>query len=273
MKTLTKGLLVLLALSFTGCEEVINVDLETAEPKLVIDASIDWIKNTPGNEQKIILSTTTGYYSPTFPTVSGATVIVTNTLNTVFNFNEIPNTGEYICSNFQPVIGETYTMTITLNGETYTAIETLIEAPDIEAAIEQNSTGGITGDEFEITYHYQDNGTQENFYMNRVISPRVIFPVFEIEDDNYSNGSMMAESYSHEDLRAGDLLNIRLYGISKRYYMYFSKLLLASGGDGSPFPTIPTAVRGNIVNQTNSQNFAFGYFRLAEVSVRDYTIQ
>lgn len=273
MKTIAKVLILVLALSFTACEDVIHVDLETAEPKLVIDASIDWVKGTPGNEQKIVLSTTTGYYSPTFPTVSGATVIVTNSQNTVFTFNEIPNTGEYICSNFLPVIGETYTMTITLNGETYTAIETLTGTPDIEEAIEQNSSGGISGDEVEITYHYQDNGAQENFYLNRVISPRVSFPEFEGEDDEFSNGSMMAETYSHEDLKPGDVLSIRLYGISKRYHMYFNKLLLASGGSGSPFPTIPTAVRGNIVNQTNSENFAFGYFRLAEVAVKDYTVQ
>lgn len=273
MKTIAKIVIVVLALSFTACEDVIHVDLETAEPKLVIDASIDWVKGTPGNEQKIVLSTTTGFYSPTFPTVSGAAIIVTNSQNMVFNFNEIPNTGEYICSDFVPVIGETYTMTITLNGETYTATETLLGVPNIEPAIEQNSSGGISGDEIEITYHYQDNGAQENFYLNRVISPRVVFPVFEVEDDEFSNGSMMAEAYSHEDLKPGDILNIRLYGISKRYHMYFSKLLSASGSDGSPFPIIPTAVRGNIVNQTDSKNFAFGYFRLAEVAVKDYTIQ
>lgn len=273
MKTVIKAIIVIAALSFTACEDVISVGLDTAAPKLVIDASIDWVKDTPGNEQKITLSTTTGYYSPEFPTVSGATVIVTNSQNTIFTFTETPNAGEYICSNFVPVIGETYTMTISLNGETYIASETLIGVSNIEQAIEQNSAGGISGDEVEITYHYQDDGSQENFYLNRVISPRVIYPVFEVEDDNYSNGSMMTESYSHEDLEPGDILDIRLYGISKRYYMYFSKLLLASGGDPSPFPTIPTAVRGNIVNQTNSQNFAYGYFRLAEVAVKNYTVQ
>jgi hypothetical protein len=273
MKIAKKILILAIGLLLTGCEEVITVDLDTAEPKLVIDASIDWLKNTPGNEQKIKLSTTTGYYSPTFPTVSGATVTVANTANTVFTFTETPNAGEYLCTDFEPVIGETYTLTISLNGEIYTATETLLAVPDIEDAIEQLSSGGLSGDEIEITYHYQDNGAQENYYLNRIINPRVAFPEFEVEDDEFSQGSMMAEAYSHEDLKAGDILDIRLYGISKRYHTYFDKLLLASGNDGSPFPTIPTAVRGNIVNQTNINNFAYGYFRLCEVAVKSYTVQ
>lgn len=262
-----------IGLFLTGCEDVISVDLDTAAPRLVIDASIDWVKNTAGNEQMIKLSTTTGYYSDEFPTVSGATIVVTNTANTVFNFIETPNTGEYICTNFEPVIGETYTLTITLNGEAYTATETLINVPSIEGTIEQNSEGGVSGDEVEITYHYQDNGSEENYYLNRIITPRVAYPEFEVEDDEYTQGNLISESYSHEDLIPGDIVNIRLYGISKRYHDYFDKLLLASGNDGSPFPTTPTAVRGNITNQTNTKNFAYGYFRLSEVDAKEYTIE
>src|SRR6478735_5925267 len=97
-------------LFLTGCEKAINVPLKTASPRLVIDASIDWVKNTTGNEQKIILSTTTGYYNSEFPTVSGALITVTNASNTVFNFVETSGTGQYVCHNFLPVIGQTYNL-------------------------------------------------------------------------------------------------------------------------------------------------------------------
>ncbi len=101
---LYKLLLSLIVFTVISCEDVISVDLDTAAPRLVIDASIDWIKGTPGNEQKIVLSTTTGYYSSDFPTVSGAEIIVTNTAGVLFTFIESGNTGEYICSNFEPLI-------------------------------------------------------------------------------------------------------------------------------------------------------------------------
>lgn len=273
MKIIVKILIVTMTLCLTSCEDVINVDLDTEAPRLVIDASIDWIKNTAGNEQKIKLSTTTAYYSPTFPTVSGAAIFVTNSANTIFNFIENAGTGEYICTNFQPVIDETYTLTIVLNGETYTATEKLIGAPNMENDVIQNNNAGFGGDEVEVITHFQDDGTKDNNYLYSFKSSRVAFPEYEVEDDENDQGNRMTMYYSNEDLKPGDIINIKLYGISKRYSEYFSKILLASGGNASPFPTIPTAVRGNIINQTNTKNFAFGYFRLSEIDAKDYVIQ
>jgi hypothetical protein len=248
----------------------VEVDLETAEPKLVIDASIDWIKGTTGNKQKIKLSTTTGYYSPTFPTVSGADIIITNSANTVFSFKETPGTGEYICSNFHPVIGETYTLKVVLNGEIYTANETCIAVSNIGNNITQNNAGGFGGDEVEITYYYQDNGNEENYYLHRITSPVSKFPDYKAKNDENSQGKLMQEYFSDKELKAGDLIDIRLYGISKRYYDYFRKLLAASGAGTGPFQTTPGSVRGNIINQTHFANFAYGYFRLSEIDVKDF---
>ncbi len=273
MKTIRKFTIVLAVLFLTGCEDVISVDLDTAAPKLVIDASIDWVKGTTGNEQKIKLSTTTGYYSSTFPTVSGATITVENTASAIFDFIETAGTGEYICNNFQPVMGETYTLTILLNGEIYTATETLTGVPSIEAEVIQNNDAGFGGDEVEILTKFQDNATEQNNYLFSHKSNRVAFPEYEVEDDENDNGNLITMYYSNKDLKPGDLMNIKLYGISRRYYEYFNKLLLASGGDSGPFPSTPVAVRGNIINETNFNNFAFGYFRLSEVDVKKYTLQ
>lgn len=273
MKILKNYLSIAGCLFFISCEKVVNIDLETAGAKLVIDASIDWVKGTTGNEQKIKLSTTTAYYSETFPVVSGANIVLTNSVNTDFNFVENPGTGEYNCIDFQPVIGETYTLTISLNGETYTATETLMAVPDIDDNIEQNNKGGMAGDEVEITYYYQDDATQVNYYIYSNKIPQVAFPQYAVENDENSQGGLTPVYFSNKDLKPGDILNIQLYGISRRYYDYFRKLLNASGNDDSPFSTVPTAVNGNIINQTNSENMSYGYFRLSEVATRDYTIK
>lgn len=273
MKNILRYLVVSCCFFPLACTKVVEVDLETAAPKLVIDASIDWVKGTTGNEQKIKLSTTTGYYSPVFPTVSGAEIVITNSENTVFSFIENAGTGEYTCSDFHPVIGEMYTLKVVLNGEIYTATETCIAAPDIENNIEQNNAGGFGGDEVEISYYYQDNGNEENHYLHRIVSPVSKFPDYKAEDDGNSQGNLMQAYFSDEDLKPGDMINIRLYGISRRYYDYFRKLLTASGAGGGPFQTTPGSVRGNIINQTHSENFAYGYFRVSEVDVRDYTVR
>jgi hypothetical protein len=262
-----------LVITLISCEKVIDVDLDTAAPRLVIDAGIDWEKNTNGSNQKIKLTTTTAYYNDVFPPVSGAVIMVTNTANTVFNFIEMPGTGEYHCSNFQPVAGEVYRLNISVNGETYTATETLFATPDIEAAIEQNDKGGMAGDEIEITYYYQDNAAQVNYYVYSNKIPVMAFPQYAVEDDENNQGGRTPVYYSHKDLKPGDIVNIKLYGTSKRYYDYFRKLLNASGNDDGPFSTTPTAVRGNIINQSNDANFAYGYFRLSEVVTKEYIIK
>ena len=273
MKNIFKYLIVSFCFFLLSCTKVVEVDLETAEPKLVIDASIDWVKGTTGNMQTIKLSATTGYYSATFPTVSGADIVITNSANTVFSFVEEPGTGEYSCSNFHPVIGETYTLKVVLNGESYTATETCIGVPKIENNIAQDNGGGFRGDEIEITYYYQDNGNEENHYLHRILSPVSTFPDYKARDDGKSQGNLMQDYFSDKDLKAGDKMNIRLYGISRRYYDYFRKLLAASGAGNGPFQTAPGSVRGNIINQTHFENLAYGYFRISEVDVKDYTIK
>ncbi len=93
MQKITFFFVFILATLLVGCEDVVDVDLNTAPPKLVIEASINWQKGTSGNQQRIKLTTTTDYFSTNIPKVSGAIVTITNSTNTVFNFVEVPNTG------------------------------------------------------------------------------------------------------------------------------------------------------------------------------------
>ena len=51
MKNYIKGLLILTGIVFASCEDVIDVDVNNAEPRLVIEASLDWEKGTAGNGQ------------------------------------------------------------------------------------------------------------------------------------------------------------------------------------------------------------------------------
>ena len=93
MKNYIKGLLILTGIVFASCEDVIDVDVNNAEPRLVIEASLDWEKGTAGNAQTIKLSMSSPYFSTEEDTsVSGATVTVTNTNSgAIFNFLSNPD--------------------------------------------------------------------------------------------------------------------------------------------------------------------------------------
>lgn len=264
--------LILILFSFVSCEDVVNVDLETSNPRLVIEASILWQKGTSGNEQKIKLTTTTDYYSNVIPVVSGATVFITDSSNT-YTFYENPGTGEYLCGNFNPVINATYVLTVIVNGETYTATESLKAVPSIDYA-EQDVFNGFGGEEIEVKFFFQDNGAEENYYLAKFTSNFNLLPEYDYFDDEFTQGNQMFSLYINEDMKANDELNFTLYGVSERYYNYMSILLnIAGGNGGSPFSSPPATVRGNFVNQTNSDNFAFGYFNLSEIDTTTYIIQ
>jgi hypothetical protein len=269
-------MLILAAIPLMQCEKVVDIDLNTMEPKLVIDASIDWERGTTGSTQTIKLTTTSGYYDSEVPVVSGAIVAVTNSTGKAFDFIEVPGTGQYTCTDFEPVGGALYTLVIQYNGQRYTSSETLVMGAGLEDNIDQDNAGGFGGDEIEIKYYFRDNASEVNFYLTSIQAPFSKYPAYTVDSDQFTQGNQMFQTYSHADLAKGDFLAIRLYGISKRYYDYMIRLLEATGkgamGDG-PFTTIPAAVKGNIVNETNKANYALGYFRLSEVVTRDYTVQ
>ncbi len=265
--------LFIISLISTSCEDVIDVDLDETKPKLVIEADILWPKGTTGAIQKIKLTTTTGYYSNTIPVVSNATVYITNEDNQVFSFEEIQASGEYICTNFVPEIYKTYVLTIIHNGQTYSSTEKLISVPTIEN-VAQTNDAGFTGDEIEVKFFFQDNGLENNFYLTQFNTTPSNFPEYDVDDDQYFQGNQMFGLYINEDLKPNDLVVFTLHGISERCYNYLNVLLgIAGGNGGSPFSTPPATVRGNIINQTNEENFPLGFFRLSEIDSMSYIVQ
>ena len=61
-----------------------------------------------------------------------------------------------------------------------------------------------------------------------------------------------------------------MYGISRPYYDYI-KILVEQLGGTDLFDSTPVAVKGNCINETNPENYAFGYFRLTQVVKASYT--
>jgi hypothetical protein len=256
-----------------NCEDVINVDLNKDEPRLVIEASINWIKNTDGNEQSIKLSLSAPFFDETIPPANGALVQITDTNNNVYNFLEESNTGIYRNNSFLPVIDQSYKLEIIYNNEIFTSTETLKSVVAIDY-IEQNNEGGFTGEEIELKAYYTDPSDIENYYFFEFISNIPLIPTLEVYDDEFTDGNQIFGFYTEEDLESGDQITIRNYGISERFYEYMFILLQQGSEDGGgPFETQPATVRGNCVNETNSNNYPFGYFRLSEVDEIIYTIE
>ncbi len=263
---------VILIFFTTACEDVIELNVPTESPRLVIDASINWFKGTLGNEQQIKLTLTAPYFENSVPPANGAQVEIKDNSNNNFIFTEDGLTGIYKNSRFFPVLNETYYLTIIYDGETYTASETLKSVASIEY-VDQNNEGGFSGNETELKAYYTDPADEENYYFFEFISDIPVIPSLEVYKDEFTNGNQIFGFYTEEDLASGDLVTIRNYGISKEFYNYMFILLQQNSQEGGgPFETQPATVRGNCINQTNPKNFPLGYFRASEVDELIYTV-
>jgi len=256
----------------SSCEKVVDIDLNTMEPKLVIDAAIKWQKGTVGNIQTIKLSTTSSYYDTQIPTVSGATVFITDAANNVFNFVESNVAGSYVCSNFTPVLNRNYTLTVNSNGSTYTATETLKPVPQIDR-IEQINNTGFSADATEIKSYYTDNGATQDYYLFKFKPSYTAIPIYFAQEDISYQGNQIFGLYRSDKLKPGQNFEVTLSGISKQYFNYMRILIsIAGNSSGSPFQSPSATVRGNIINTTNDANYPLGYFSLSEQDYRNYIV-
>lgn len=271
MKKIVLALIVIFA--FASCEKVIDVGLNTGEPKLVVEASINWYQDSIGNNQKIRLSTTTDYFASEIPAVTDATVFITNSIGQTFTFAQDDVPGTYICTDFNPIIGENYVLNISYEGEMYTSTASLLNTP-VVTRVEQKDDAGAFGNQTEIKFFYDDIPNEANYYFLRIDDPYKVIPEYGVLDDRFFENNEMFGLYYSEELNPGDTLKFTLNGVTQNYYNYMNVLLAQTGTNSfGPFSTPTSTVRGNVINQTNFDNFALGYFRLSRTSVKEYIIQ
>ncbi|MBG6132529.1 hypothetical protein IWQ47_003754 [Aquimarina sp. EL_43] len=278
MKAYFKIIIFLFTIIFTSCEDVIDVDVQTAPARLTIEASLDWEKGTTGNNQTIKLSTSTAYFDTTSNTsVTGASVKVTNNSSGVeFIFTD-QNNGEYTTTEFVPVLNQSYTLEVIYNGENYSATETLMPVVDIKE-VNQSTENGFDDEVLEVNLIFDDPVDEDNYYLFRFKEEGDLLSEFEDLDDEFVNGNEINWYYEKEEdtntntqeFTSGDIVNIDLYGISEGYYNYIRILIEQSEGVGL-FSATPVALKGNCINLDNADNYAHGYFRLTQVSRRTYT--
>jgi len=273
-KSILSIVLVFALMLFSGCEKVIDIDLNNAKPKLVIDAVIKWQKGTTGEEQVIKLSLTNDFFTNEILPANSAAVTITNSADETFTFLEDGTTGNYICTNFNPVIGEIYTLVVIYDGEIYTATNPLLATPPI-INVQQETVQGVTGqDLIQIKYFFQDNGTEENYYLLGVKNPNKQIPEFGVVSDEFFQGNIMFGFYGSSETAPDITINFSVQGITKGFYNYMNKLVaIAGSGGGNPFATPPATLRGNILNQTNINNYPLGYFHLSEIDEVNYLVQ
>ena len=271
-----KYIYLIIVMSLFSCQEVVDLNLETAQERLAIEAMIKWEKETVGNEQVIKLTNTSSYYNNEIVYAVGAQVSVTNTTTSQsFIFTEIED-GIYVTNTFIPIINNVYQLEITYNNEVYKAEETLFESPEI-LEITQSIEEGFSSEDPEVAVSFNDFENQRDFY-------RVQFSQYRpsvdetINTDGIAYDSRFVENnlitifYESDDLEVNDEFTILVSKISSQFYNFIN-VLEQQGDSSGPFSTPPVNVKGNCINTTNESNYPYGYFGLNQISVANYTFE
>ncbi len=271
MKKLTYILAVLF--TFTSCEDVIEVDVPDGEPRLVVDASFElYLDEQPVDiDGGIRLTLSAPFFDEDIPTVSGATVFITNLNdNTIIDFIESAEPGFYTSGtiDFIPEFDTQYELTVIYDNETYKATTELIPTVPIDN-IQQGDATLFDGDETEIIVFFTDDGNRDDFYLFDFD-----FSLFLPSEDRFYQGEAFNFSYFYEDMVVGRDVTIKILGIDERYFNYADLLIEQSEQNGgNPFQAPPAILRGNIINTTNPDNYALGYFNLSQANRFQFTIE
>ena len=243
----------------TSCEDVIVLNLNTAEERLSIDARI---KMNPENTdlQVIVLSLTGGFYDESVQWVTDAEVEILDVDNNITHLflHDAVNPGHYIL-DFTPNFDVNYMLEILYNGETYkSSLQQLIPATPINNLLQGDETL-FEGDEIEVIVTFTDDGSREDFYVldfgyNNFLATK----------DEFYQGNAFTFSYFYEDLEPGDTAFVTIYGADEAYFNFMSAVIEQTEEGGDPFKTTPTSVRGNIYNTSEANHYPMGYFSISE---------
>ena len=257
-----------------ACEEVIQVDLDDAPPRLVIDAIIGYSENngSPITIGQVQLSLSTPFFEEESPAALGATVsIINEDTGEVFPLEE-SDPGRFIDGFPALIPGTSYTLEVIFEGNTYRATEQLVGGTQIDNLEQGDGFLFDQESETEVKVTFTDFSDERNFYLFSFG-----FDNFLIIDDEFFPEQQITFSYFYEDLEPGDQLSITLLGADKEFADYVNVVLDQAGqsnnGSAGGFSTPPAEARGNIVNTTNAEQYPLGYFAISEFDIELLTIQ
>ena len=285
-------IILLSAFALTSCEEVIDLNLDTAPKKLVIDAALDWKKGEAKAYPIVDISYTEAYFGETHsPAIDNAVVKIVSgsqtysltlwdgtTTITSDNLNKLKGGSRYVFpAGISPELGKDYELIIELNGQTYTAKDKMLEAPVIPSnKIVQKENGGFLGDRKELRFNFDGiNDGVANAYLLKLSQSNISKTDYDTLDDNYIANNkfffIMTGVDDDEKLNKGDVVNVILYRIHPQYKEFAQMIVQISRGQ-NPF-AIPTRPIGNIVNTTNKRENPLGAFRVAQYTTLQYTVK
>ena len=246
-------ILLILILIFSGCEKVIDVDLNDANPAIVIEANVS---TSSERFVEVKISKTTSYFgTDSVQMVSNAKVSIENDEGSIDTLIEVEE-GIYEAQNLIPVPGYKYKITVVYNGETYEAESELNYPVQIDSlSVEYNDDNTLLKNGYNVNLYFHDPVTTKNYYRLKIYVNGELDEDgdgYIIFDDENIDGDYIELKLQSKIFDLGDKVTYELISLDKGAYDYFNSLEeLISVNPTSTAPSNPAS---------NFSNGALGYF-------------
>ena len=259
---LLAGTAILMILVATGCEDVINVKLDNVEPRIVIEGFI--LEENPPYAAVIIHKTADFYKLSSFEMVDGAFVTISDDVGNVDTLRRYDE-GVYLTPFINPIIGRSYTASVTAEEVTYTATSTLQLPIIIDSLATEYQPGGGFGydaDEgYRLHVYFTDRESIDEFCNIKVQVDDSLLTSYYLYDDQFSDGNIINYEYFGDVFQPGEMIYVATFSMDSTVYDYFSMMqnCIAYTDDNT--------VEGIPANpHSNWDNDALGYFGVFNVS-------
>jgi len=254
----TWGAALALAALGAGCQKVISVDLNNANPQMVTEAVVT---DMPG-PYTVTLTLSGDYFTPSlyFPPVTHAFVSITDDAGERDTLREV-SAGTYHTSSLHGVSGRTYALRVIASGKEYDAVSTMPARVPIDTLVALSGRESDGDQVYNLYVLFRDPPAPGNYYRmnlrtNVPISPDSIDGRrYHLYNDRLTNGNEAAVRIRlRRYFSPGDTLWVDLLSIDKASYDYFNTLDNILTSDRSPTSLAPANPN------TNISNGSLGYF-------------
>lgn len=238
----------LFGFSLTSCEKVIELDLNTTAPVIVVDGQVT-NSATVGSVVKLSYTNKVNSDNSIVP-LTGAAVTIQENNETVYPLQEVSN-GVYRNTGLVGITGKTYHLKVVANGVTLTSSSTMPTMVNLDSlVIEDFPNFGKTVK--VVTPFYNDpKGFGNNYNLSILKNGRLIKDAFAY-DDLFIDGKKVTFPliYSREadEFKKGDIIEVVINCIDFNNFKYWFSFSQSSTGSPLAVPDNPISnIKGNAI--------------------------
>lgn len=249
MKTIYQliSIMILSIFLFTSCEKIVDLDLHTATPKLVINAAI-----TEGSPCTVYLTMSQAFNdNSNFKTVDNAEIILADENGNIEIMRETKTMAGLYISNMLGAVNKRYYIRVVVEGNVYeSSVVIPYSIPIEETYIYEIKAGKDSW--YSPSFIFHDPADETNYYYTILYVNGNPMKSIYLDDDEFRNGLKIhrilyfdKDDNNDLDLKTGDEIRIELQSLDKGMYTFYKSLFsIAADGGTNPITNFSGDVLG-----------------------------